>query len=165
MRGKIDAQTRMDPGASCIVDGGGPVLSVRVAEECNRISGRELTEVKGRVHADLARRAKARELDLWNQFMVVSPVKVGAQSEYLADTGRALNRKEVDGLKTGKSQLVARGYQDPDLRTDNVDIAGRVSRRPSHLQLISLGASKQWPLWGLDIKSAFPQEDGFDREV
>ena len=40
MKDKIDTQTRMDPGASLTADGGGPVLSAWVAEECNRISDR-----------------------------------------------------------------------------------------------------------------------------
>ena len=58
-----------------------------------------------------------------------------------------------------------KGYQAPDLRMGNVDIAGCVSRRSSHLQLISLGALRKWPLWSLDIKNAFGQADGFDRDV
>ena len=38
-----------------------------------------------------------------------------------------------------------------------------MSRRSSHLQLISLGAPKKWPRWNLDIKNAFPQASGSDR--
>ena len=53
----------MDPGASLMVDGGGPVLSGRVAGECNRILGQELTEGEGRTFAYLAHTAKVRELD------------------------------------------------------------------------------------------------------
>ena len=40
MQAKIDAQTLMEPGASATVDGGVPVLSACVAEERNRVSGR-----------------------------------------------------------------------------------------------------------------------------
>ena len=47
----------------------------------------------------------------------------------------------------------------------NVDSAACVSRRSSHLQVISLGALGKWPLWSLDIKNAFLQADGFDRGV
>ena len=72
---------------------------------------------------------------------------------------------EVEGEKTVKAGLVAKGYQDPDLRMGNVDIAGRVSRRSPHFRAISLGARTQWPLWTLDIKNAFLQADGFIREV
>ena len=68
-------------------------------------------------------------------------------------------------MKTVKAQFVANGYPDPDLRMDNVDIAGCVSHRSSHLRLISRGALKKRPQWSLEIKNVFPQADGFDREV
>ena len=44
MKEKIGTQTRMDPDASFMVDGGGPVLSGRIAEERNRILRQGLTE-------------------------------------------------------------------------------------------------------------------------
>ena len=47
----------------------------------------------------------------------------------------------------------------------SVDIAGCVCRRSPHLQVISSGALTEWPLWSLEIKNAFPQAHGFDREV
>ena len=56
-----------------------------------------------------------------------------------------LTRKEADGVKTDGARLVARGYQDPDLRNGNVDIAGCVGCvgcGSSRLQLISLGTLK-----------------------
>ena len=68
--------------------------------------------------------------------------------------------KEVDGEKTAKARLAASGYQDPDLRMGNVDVAGCVSRRSSQLQATSLGALMQWPPWTPDI-----QADGFGHEV
>ena len=76
-----------------------------------------------------------------------------------------LTWKEVDGQKTAKARLAVKGYQEPDLRMGNVDIACCVSRRSSHLQLISLGASERWALWGLDIKNALVQAGGFDPEI
>ena len=39
-KAKIDTHTRMDPGASAEVGGGGPALPAWVAEECNQICGR-----------------------------------------------------------------------------------------------------------------------------
>ena len=54
MKGKIDAQTRKDPGASSVMDSGGPVISTWVAEERNRILRQELAEMEECVHADLA---------------------------------------------------------------------------------------------------------------
>ena len=65
---KIDVQTRKYPGASLIMDGGGPVLSAWVAEECSRVLGQKLSEAEERVHADLARKAKERKLEAWEQF-------------------------------------------------------------------------------------------------
>ena len=65
MKEKIETHTRKDPGASCISDGGGPVLSAWVAEACNRGLGQELTEEGERLHADLVWKARERGLDAW----------------------------------------------------------------------------------------------------
>ena len=81
------------------------------------------------------------------------------------DTRWVLTWVEVDGVETVKARLVAKGYQDPDFRMGNVDIAGYVSRRSSHLQVISLGAFVSRTLWSLDIKNACHQADGFNRDV
>ena len=59
-------------------------------------------------------------------------------------------------MKTVKARFVAKGYQDPDPRNGNVDIAGCVSRRSSHLESISLGALKKWAIYSLDIKNEAP---------
>ena len=164
MRAKIDAQTRMDPGASFLVDGEKPALSAWIAEDPNRILGKELTESEARTFSDLAHEAKVRESEAWAHFWVFSLVQPGTQSRDLVDTRWALTWKEFEGEKTIKVRLVARGYQDPDLRMGNVDIAVCVSRRSSHLQVISLVALGQWPLWSLGIKNAFLQADGFGRD-
>ena len=71
----------------------------------------------------------------------------------------------MGATKTVKARFVATGYQGPDLRDGNVDIAGCVSRRSPHLQLISLGALKERAIWSLDIKDDFLKADGFGREV
>ena len=90
---------------------------------------------------------------------------MGTESEEMADARWVMTRKEVDGVKTAKVRLVAKGYQDLDLRNSDAEIAGCVSRRSSHLQLISLGALKTWSIWSVDFKNPFLQEDGFGREV
>ena len=56
-----------------------------------------------------------RELEPWEQSKISPPEKLGAQSKDLVDTRWAPTRKEVEGVKTVKSRLVDRGYQDPDL--------------------------------------------------
>ena len=87
-----------------------------------------------------------REFEIWEHFKVPSPKKIGAESTDLVDTRWVLTWKEVDGVKTAEARSVANRYQDPDLRMGNVDIAGCVSRRSSHSQLIPLGALKTRPL-------------------
>ena len=64
-------------------------------------------------------------------------------------------------MEIGKARLVAKSYQDPDPRMGNAEIAGRESRRSSHLHVIYLGALRKWPLWSLDVKDACLQADGF----
>ena len=57
------------------------------------------------------------------------------------------------------------GYQDPDMRNGDVDIAGCVSGSSSHLQSISPGALKKWAIWSLAIKNACLRADGMYRVV
>ena len=92
------------------------------------------------MHADLAREAKARDLDACGQFKVLSPVKLGARTKAVVETRWALTWKKVEGQKTAMARLDARGFQKPNLRDGNVDIAGCGSGRSSHLKLVSLGA-------------------------
>ena len=51
--------------APFVSDGGGPVLSARVAEECYWVMGQELSGEEERLHEDLASQAKERELVAW----------------------------------------------------------------------------------------------------
>ena len=60
---------------------------------------------------------------------------------------------------------MAKGFQDPDLKEGLVEASGCVSLRSSHLQVISLSAIRKWRLRSRDIKSAFSQADGFERDV
>ena len=117
------------------------------------------------MRADPARKAKETELEAWEQFKDSPPVVMGAKPKEMVDTRWMLTWKEVAGVITAKARLAAKGHQAPDLCNDNVDIAGCVIRRLSHLQLISLGALKKWPIRSLDTKNASLQTDGFDREV
>ena len=56
-------------------------------------------------------------------------------------------------------------FQDPDLKDGLVETSGCVSLRSSHLQVISLSALQQRTLRSLDIKNAFLQADGFERDA
>ena len=70
-------------------------------------------------------------------------MQVGTQTEDVVETRWVLTWREVEGKKTVKVRFVAKRYQDPDLRDGNVDIAGWVNRRSSHLRLIFLIALKK----------------------
>ena len=61
MREKIDTETRMDPGAPLMVDGGGPWQCAWVAEERNRILGQGVAEGEERTSSDLVQKAEVRE--------------------------------------------------------------------------------------------------------
>ena len=71
----------------------------------------------------------------------------------------------MDGVKSVKARLAAKGFQDPDLKEGLVETSGCVSLRSPHLRAISLSALKKWRLWSLDIKHAFLQADAFQRVV
>ena len=83
----------------------------------------------------------------------------------VVETRWVLTWKDLEGKRTVKARLVARGFQDPDLAAVLADTSSCVSLRSSHLQVISLSALKKWKLWSLDIKNAFLQADPFPREV
>ena len=70
IKGKVNAQSRQDPAAPLVLDGGGFVLSKSVARGRDRVLGQELTEEEGRSHADLMDKAKERELDARKEFRV-----------------------------------------------------------------------------------------------
>ena len=113
-------------------------MSARVAEECNRILGQELTEDGERSLGHLACKAKVRELAVWEQFKVFSPGRLGTQSKDLVDLRWALTWEDVDGEKTVKARVALKSNRDLDLRDGNVEIAGCASRRSFHLQLTYL---------------------------
>ena len=105
-----------------------------------------MTEGEEQAHADRVLKAKESELDAWEQFKVYSPVTSGTQTKDALDTRWALTRKEAGGKQPKKARLAAKGKQEQDLRRGNRGIAGCVSRRSSHLQLISMEAQKKWEI-------------------
>ena len=85
------------------------------------------------------RKPKERGLDEWEEFKGFLPSEMGAQAKDVADTRRALTRKEVIGKKTAGARLAAKGYQDPDPEDGNVATPECVNEMSRHLRLISLG--------------------------
>ena len=71
--------------------------------------------------------------------------------------GGGWTEKRRGARQMADGRLVAKGYQDPDLRKGLVDTSGCVSLRSSHLQVISLRLIKKSELWSVDIKNAFLQ--------
>ena len=52
------------------VEGADAAISALVADECNRVSGQDLSEAAGELHGDLAWGAKVEEFHVWKQFKV-----------------------------------------------------------------------------------------------
>ena len=135
---KIDTQARMDPAAPSMEDGGGPVLSSRLAEERNRISAQESTKGGDRTSADPGNKAKVGELGAWEHFRVFSPEKSGARSEDLVDTRPVRTWQEVDGEKRRK----------PDWRPKDIGI--RISVRAMRVLPVAWVADpliRNWYPW------------------
>lgn len=78
----------------------------------------------------------------------------GTQATGAVDTRWVPTLEEVADKKTAEARLAAKGYQRPDLRDGIVDIAGRVCRKSSHLQLICMSALKIWKMRRADITNA-----------
>ena len=60
---------------------------------------------------------------------------------------------------------VPKGYRGPDPEDGVVGMSGRARLGSSHPQVLRLGALGKWAKWILDIKNAFAQAGGFQRDV
>ena len=132
----------MDVSPSPEVEGVDTAISAWVADECNRVLGKELTDDEVSSHPALAQDAKIKELLAWNTFKVFNPVMATEVNKKVVDTRWVLTWKMVEGKQCIKARLAAKGFQDPDLQEGLVDTSGCVSLRSSHLQVISLSALK-----------------------
>ena len=90
---------------------------------------------------------------------------MGTQTKDVVDTRWVMPWEEVGGKQAVKANLVAEGYQGPDLRGGHVYTAGRVSGRSPHLQLMSLRGLGAWHILRVDFENALLRSDGFDREA
>ena len=98
--GKIDTQSRQDPGAPYFLAGEGPAFSARVAGERNGVPGQELTGEEERAHADLGVKSKERELGVWDQCKVHSAAQMGTRAEDVVDTHCVLARAQTYDMAT-----------------------------------------------------------------
>ena len=71
--GSPDLKPKIEARQSSAVEGADGAISVRVADERNRILGQELTPEEEEVRADLVEAGKLRELEAWENFNVFSP--------------------------------------------------------------------------------------------
>ena len=129
-------------------------MSLWVANECNRALGQGSSQEEEAAHADLARAAKSKELDAWKSAGVFKLLKARVSRESAVGTRRVFTRKSVEDVKTVKARLVARGFQDHDLKAGIVDTSRCVSLRPASLQVSPLAALKKRKLWSLAVKNA-----------
>ena len=160
-----ELKSKLEADPSAAVGGVDGAISARVADESNRILGQELTPEEEEMHANLATAIKPREMAARGEFDVSSPHEACKVHTQIVQTRWALTWEMVKGKKCVKARLVAKGSQDLDLMDGLVDTSGCVSLRSPHLEAVSLSAIRKWRPWSLDIKHAFSQADGFERDV
>ena len=77
------------------------------------------------------------EPDEWQHFRIFRPVRAGNVGESADDARCVIACKMLDGVRTVKPRMVARGVQDPDLEDGIADTSGYVSLRSPRLQVLS----------------------------
>ena len=103
--------------------------------------------------------AKYKELESWKENRVYQEVEDTGQSSM--SVRWVMAKKVVNGNQVIKARLCARGFEEAqDFRTDSPTC----SRESLRLSLIVI-ASNGWKLQSIDIKTAFLQGKGIDREV
>ena len=125
------------------IEGMEAALTAWVAAQCDRPLGQELSVDDELRFVEEVEAAKGRELDAWCKFQVFSSVPQTKATKDVAETRWVLTWKDLEGKRTVKARLVARGFQGPDLADGSVDTSSCVSIRPSRLQVISLSALKK----------------------
>ena len=89
---------------------------MRWMELCRRgLLSQKMSPEEEEQNADSAKAARPKELDDGNEFDVFGPRKNCDVSKKVAQTRLALKWKIMDGQKSVKTRLVAKGYQGPDL--------------------------------------------------
>ena len=97
--------------------------------------------------------AKLREMNNWKDHQVY--VEVPNEGQNYITTRWVLTEKIIDGKNGVKARLVARGFEEENLKNLRTDspTCGKESLRI----LISIIVSKEWQINSLDIKAAFLQ--------
>ena len=104
--------------------------------------------------------AKSTELEKWAKMGVYEVVEDEGQ-DYVT-VKWVLSEKIIEGKKTEKARLVARGYED---NTDGVATDSPCINKESLRIAFMIIASNNWEIHSLDIRAAFLQGQVIDREV
>ena len=87
------------------------------------------------MHADPARRAKEWELDVWTQFELYSPVRMGSESKDVVDPERSKGREDsksaisgerLSGPGSSKWQCRYHGAREPEIAPLATDTPGGI---------------------------------------
>ena len=92
-----DLKPKIEASQSSVVEGVDGAISAWVADECNRISGQDLTPEEEEVHADSVEAGKLREPEEWEKFDVSPPHEACKVKKQIAQTRWVLNWKRVGG--------------------------------------------------------------------
>ena len=114
---------------SSVLEEADGAISARVADECDRALGQELSPDEGEMRAGLVRDGEMRELAPWGKFDVYTQRNACHVSKKVAQTRRVLTRKMIDGTQCVMARLPAKGFRDPGLQEGPVDTPGCVSLR------------------------------------
>ena len=80
------------------------------ARAISAVCGQEWSEEQGAAHVNLVRATEGTELEAWKYFGVAQPLNKGELGEVAVDTQWVLTWKMLQGVKTVKARLVARGF-------------------------------------------------------
>ena len=95
--GSPDLRSKIEVSQPSVVEGVDGAISAWVADECNRISGQDLTPEEEEVHADSVEAGKLREPEEWEKFDVSPPHEACKVKKQIAQTRWVLNWKRVGG--------------------------------------------------------------------
>ena len=119
-----DSKLRRDTTQASAAAGVDAAISARVANECDRVSGHELSEEERKLHADLARYAEVKELHLRQSAEVLEPFMGNNVAKASLRTRWVLTWEMMDAKKCVKARLAAKGYADPGIEEGTVDTSG-----------------------------------------
>ena len=104
-------------------------------------------------------KAKVRELESWKNFNVYREVKNEGQKAI--SVRWVITEKDSPEGKKVKARLVARGFEEKeDIKSDSPTVSKEVLRT-----FVALCSSLNWRVNSIDIKAAFLQSEGIEREV